>query len=147
MDAARVSQDARMRRLAEQPHTDVLEYTYETPIRDASAEMCLKLASRTVDARAKLPRALSVEQCAARVTREDTLLRDFAKTHPQTFLLFLDQEHCGRAMHMLQKMARVLQDRESGKVGHQEAEMRVNLMIQESCMRAPTAEEQARMSQ
>ena len=70
MDASRVAHQARMRKLAEQPHTEVLEYAFSRPAREADAVMCVKMATRAVEARSGLG-VMSVSEAARLVCKSD----------------------------------------------------------------------------
>ena len=133
----------RMRRLAEQPHTDVLEYTYEEPEREATAVTAVKMARRTVEARAALPGICGLKRAAKLVTSQDPLLAQFAKTHPQIFMQMLDPEHSGAAMQMLEKLARVRMAVEAREMTAPEAEVHASRLMMEATMRAPRNDTEA----
>jgi len=144
MEGAGAAQRARMARLAQQPHTDVLEYTYESPERDAPAVVVVKLATRAVEARKSLPKDLDVRKAARRVCKEDKLLEQFSRTHPQTFMTMMDMDNCGAALEMLYKLARLRQSVESG-MSEAEANVHANRIIMEKTMRNPTGEEREKL--
>ena len=144
MEGAGAAQRARMARLAQQPHTDVLEYTYESPERDATPVVVVNLATRAVEARKSLPKDLDFRKAARRVCKEDKLLEQFSRTHPQTFMTMMDMDHCGAALEMLCKLARLRQSVESG-MSQAEANVHANRIIMEKTMRNPTKDEQDKL--
>lgn len=143
MDASRLAHRARMRKLAEQPHTDVLEYAYDSPAREADAVMCVKMAQRAVEARRALGK-LKVDEAARRVCAADPLLKTFSQTHPQTFLVMMDLDNCGRALEMLSRLARLRKSVEEG-MPEAEANVHANRIIMENTMRNPTEEEREKL--
>lgn len=144
MENARIAQQERMRRLASEPHTEVLEYKYDTAERDADAEMCVKLACKALEARQCLPVELSITKAAKQVCRQDEILRQFSRTHPQIFMGMMDLEHAGRALEMLEKLARLRKEVEKG-MSEAEANVHANRLIMERTMRNPTAEEREKL--
>lgn len=141
MEGARVAQEARMRRLANQPHTDVLEYSFEEAEREASAEVCVKLAQRVVEGRQALDPSLSNAQAGRKLCADDPILTQFSRTHPRIFACMLDPAICGRSLLMLEQLARVRQDVARGEMGEAEANVHVSRLVMEKTMREPTAEE------
>jgi hypothetical protein len=133
-----------MRRVAQRPHTDVLEYTFAEPCREADAVVCVKLAQRTMEARRALGPHLTVVEAATCIRATDDLLKQFSSTHPQTFLAMLDPEHCGRALEMLEKLARLRKAVESGMT-EAEANVHANRLIMEKAMRNPTDAEKDKL--
>lgn len=129
-----------MIKLANAPHTEVLEYTYETPQRDADAVTCVKLATLAVEARRALPADLSVVIAARRVCKQNDILKQFSRTHPQTFMAMMDSEKCGQALEMLKRLARLRQSVDQG-MSEAEANVHANRIIMEKTMRNPTEDE------
>uniref|UniRef100_A0A6C0BYN0 Uncharacterized protein n=1 Tax=viral metagenome TaxID=1070528 RepID=A0A6C0BYN0_9ZZZZ len=140
MEGARSAEKNRMLQLANSPHTEVLEYAYETPQRDADAIMCVKLATLAVEARRGLPSDLSVVIAARKICKENPTLKQFSRTHPQTFMAMMDMEKCGQALEMLQRLARLRQHVDEG-MSEAEANVHANRIIMENTMRNPTEEE------
>ena len=135
-----------MERLAQQPHTEVLEYTYKKPQRGADAVVCVKLATLAVEAREALPADVVDVRAAARcICSTHPLLKQFSRTHPQTFMAMMDLEHCGRALEMLTRLARLRQSVEAG-MSEAEANVHANRIIMEKTMREPTPEEKSTLS-
>lgn len=131
-----------MRRLASQPHTDVLEYTYEEAERDAPPEICVGLAQRVVEARQALSASLSNAKAGRQICADDPILAQFSRTHPRIFACMLDPATCGRSLQMLEQLARVRQQVSRGDMGEAEANVHVSRLVMEKTMREPTAEEQ-----
>ena len=146
MDGALSCQQNRMRQVAERDHTDVLEYVFDTPSRDADAVTCVKLAQRTLEARAALAAGTPLKKAAKEIRQSDPLLKQFSTTHPQTFACMLDPEHSGRAFRMLETLARIRKGVEAG-MSEAEANVHANRVIMEKTMRDPTATEKEEFSQ
>ena len=144
MDGAAVAQQTRMRQLADQPHTEVLEYCYSTPHRDADAVTCVKMARRSVELRKALPLDLNV--CvAARKVCKDELAQQFSRSHPETFMAMMDPEHSGRALEMLERLARLRMDVETRNMSEAEANVHANRIIMEKTMREPSQDEKEKL--
>jgi hypothetical protein len=133
-----------MCRLAREPHTEVLEYQYETAERNADAEMCVKLARKALEARRELPVETQLTRAAKLICTQDPILRQFSRTHPQTFMSMMDAEHAGRALEMLEKLARLRKEVERG-MSEAEANVHANRLIMERTMRDPTEEEKTKL--
>ena len=131
-----------MRSLADEPRTDVLEYVYDSPERAADPQMVVKLAAKTVEARARLPRDMNVVKAAKRLCASDETLAQFSRTHPSTFMLMLDQDNCGRAMLMLEQLARLRKAVNQG-MSEAEADVQASRLIMEKTMRGPSSEERS----
>lgn len=144
MENARVAQRERMCRLANEPHTEVLEYQYETAERSADAEMCVKLANKALECRRKLPVGMHIAKAAKQICKQDGILRQFSRTHPQIFMGMMDLEHAGRAMGMLERLARLRKEVERG-MSEAEANVHANRLIMERTMRDPTEEEKEKL--
>ena len=133
-----------MCRLASEPHTEVLEYQYDTAERNADAEMCVKLARKAVEVRRALPVGMSITKAAKQVCKQDEVLKQFSRTHPQIFMGMMDLEHAGRALEMLEKLARLRKEVERG-MSEAEANVHANRLIMERTMRNPTDEEREKL--
>ena len=133
-----------MTKLANNPHTEVLEYTYETPQRDADAVTCVKLATLAVEARRALQANISVVTAARRICKQNDILKQFSRTHPQTFMAMMDVEKCGQALEMLHRLARLRQSVDKG-MSEAEANVHANRIIMEKTMRNPTDEEKTKL--
>ncbi len=140
MQGAQSAQHARLLRLAQQPNTEVLEYAYSTPERDADPVVCVKMATRALKARRALPDHLDARAAARRVCKSDDLLKQFSRTHPQTFLAMMDLANAGTALDMLMRLARLRQSVDEG-MSEAEANVHANRIIMEKTMRNPTEEE------
>jgi len=143
MDSAQEVAAQRMRRLAEQPHTEVLEYRYEQPEREATAIVAVNMARKTIEARAALPALCGLKRAARLVRATDPLLEQFSKTHPQIFMQMLDPAHSGAALQMLEKLARVRMAVESREMSAAEAEVHASRLMMEATMRTPKNETEA----
>lgn len=144
MESARQAQTERMCRLANQPNIEVLEYQYESAEREASAEMCVKLAYKAFEARKLLAVELHIVKAAKKVCKDDEVLRQFSRTHPQIFMNMMDLEHAGQGLEMLEKLARLRKEVESGMT-EAEANVHASRLIMEKTMRNPTAEEREKL--
>ena len=140
MEEARIAERTRMLKLANQPHTEVLEYAYDTPHRDADAVNCVKLAKLAMEARRQLPITESIVSASKRICGQNEVLKQFSMTHPQTFMVMMDCEKNSEAFEMLQRLARIRQSVESGMT-EAEANVHANRVIMEKTMRNPTEEE------
>ena len=129
-----------MLRLAQSPNTEVLEYAYADPEREADAVMCVKLATSALTARRALPGDLDARSAARRVCKGDAVLTQFSRTHPQTFLAMMDLKNGGRALDMLMRLARLRQSVQEGMT-EAEANVHANRIIMEKTMRDPTEAE------
>ena len=141
MEAAEKAQAARLARLAQLPHTEVLQYGFDAQERDADPVACVGLARRTVEARRGLPAGLSVKRAKAALGAQDPLLEQFSRTHPRIFQAMLRPDDCGKAMEMLEKLARLRQQVDSGGMSAAEANVHASRLIMERTMRAPTPQE------
>ena len=92
MEEARVAERTCMVKLANQPHTEVFEYTYDTPHREANAVTCVKLATLAIEARRELPATVSIAVAARRICKQNDILKQFSPTHPQIFMVMMDCE-------------------------------------------------------
>ena len=143
MDKATEAQSARMAKLAEQPNTEVLEYVYDPQEREATPEVCVNLAKRAQEARKALTGTHTVEAAMKTVRSQDAVLDQFSRTHPQIFKSMMDLENCGRAMEMLERLARVRQQIHQGNMSEPEGQVHANRIIMERTMRAPTDQEKS----
>lgn len=145
MENARSAQRARMSRLSAEPHTEVLEYAYEVPERDADAVTCVKMATLAVEIRRSIPSDVSLRKATRLVCAQNAALKQFSRTHPQIFLAMMDIEKCGPALEMLHRLARLRQSVEEG-MSEAEANVHANRLIMEKTMREPTSDEQNSLS-
>lgn len=134
----------RMRAKAEEPGVEVLEYSYDTQARSASAVTAVKLATLTAERRQALGPACSPAEARRVLCAADPNLRDFAANFPHIFTLALDYEQAPRHLAMLQQQARVRQEVECGAMTEAEANVHATRLILERTARAPTQEEAAR---
>ena len=100
MQTASTAHEARMRTIAARPHTEVLEYVYAEQEREATPEMCVKLARACVERRQELPE-LSADEASVSIREKDPVLAQFSRTHPQIFRNMMDLQQCGQALTML----------------------------------------------
>ena len=140
MQGAQAAERARMLRVAQRPNTEVLEYAYETAEREADAVMCVKLATSALEARSALAKDPDARSAARRICEADGALRQFSRTHPQTFLAMMDLKNGGRALEMLTRLARLRQSVQEGMT-EAEANVHANRIIMERTMREPTESE------
>lgn len=133
----------RMRRLAERPHTDVLEYAYDAQDREADAVTCVKLFERTAEVRRRLEAedGTSQEEIRRAVLREDPALEDFARNFPAIFKNALDLENYSSHSEVLKKLARLRKEVEAGSMSEAEANVHATRIVLERTMRAPTDKE------
>ena len=133
-----------MARLAQEPHTEVLEYAYEEAERGATTTVCVGMARAVVEARRALPADMSAKAARASICK-DALLAQFSRTHPQIFTSMLDTATCGQALAMLEKLARVRQQIDANEMSEAEGNVHANRLIMEQTMRTPTAEERDKL--
>ena len=136
MQNAQAAHEARMRRLAEQPRTEVLKYDFSLPERDATASVCVGLARRVVEARQKVAH-LSVKAARQHICAEDAVLDQFSRTHPRIFKTMLNVDTCGFALEMLEKLARLRQQIESREMSEAEGNVHASRLIMERTMQNP----------
>ena len=68
-----------MRRLAQEPNTEVLEYAFDSPERSSDAVNCVKLAQRVLELCHDMPPNIDRIEAKSKAT-EDPILLQFSKT-------------------------------------------------------------------
>ena len=125
MEDASRSFARRMQRVADQPRTSVLEYAYGVPEREADAVQAVKLAEAALAARRQLDEP-DDDAARARLLRDDGLLAQFSRTHPQTFLQMTASGGSAlRALEALKGLARFRQQMHHEGIGEAEAMVEV----------------------
>jgi hypothetical protein len=145
MQSATKAEVAYRQDLASRPNTDVLEYVYDEPEREAPASVCVGLAQRTVEARRAFP-ALSDAEAKSRICQSDIVLAQFARTHPQIFSQMASSKTAGRALEMLMQLARIRSQVDSREMSEAEAQTHVSRVIMEKTMRNPTDHEKSTLN-
>ena len=138
--------EQRMRRLAEKPHTQVLEYSYETQERGADAVTCVKLFQRVAEIRGRLDASMAPTDAHRAVLEEDPSLEEFARNFPAIFRNALDVKNVSHHLNVLQSLARLRKEVESGSMTEAEANVHATRIILEKTMRGPTEQERAKHS-
>ena len=141
MDSAENCARQRMQSLADKPHTDVLEYVFDRPIKDATAQMCVKLSSMVIEERSRLPVSMPKKEARKIICEKDQNLATFKQTHPRIFSMMLDVEKNKVHLEMLKRMARVRQEIENNNMTEMEARVHVNKFVTEHSMRDPNEKE------
>ena len=131
----------RMRSLSERPHTDVLEYAYDSQERGADAVTCVKLFQRVLEIRQRLGAGVSDAASREAVLEEDPSLKDFSKNFPAIFKNALNLEHGLQHLVVLKKLARLRKEVESRNMTEAEANVHATRIILDQTMRAPTESE------
>lgn len=144
MEAAAKCIDARMRRLAQQDHVDVMEYVYDRQEREADAVNAVKMATVVAERRRALG-ALSDAEAAARLQDEDANVATFARSFPTIFRHALDMHDGARHLDVLKVLARIRKEVEARSMTEAEANVHATRVILERTMRAPTDEDRVSM--
>jgi hypothetical protein len=143
MELASKCMEQRMRALAEQENTDVLEYVYESQDRGADAVMCVKMFELVAERRRSLGPEVSDEQAAQALRTASADVRDFAKNFPGIFQNAIDLAGAPRHLAMLKQLARIRKEVEQRAMSEAEANVHATRVILEKTMRAPTEKEKA----
>ena len=144
MEDAQKCYDNRMRRVAEREGTAVYNFAYDEQRRQASPEVCVNLARRTIEAREKIPSNIGLIEAGLQICKEDPVLQEFSQNFPKIFAYMLDPETCGDKLAMLEKMARVQKDVVNRTLSETEAKVHVSRLVMEKTMREPNEEEKKR---
>ena len=131
----------RMHRVAERNDTEVYDYVYDEQRHQATPEVCVNLAKRTIEARQELSSSLSSIDAGRLICQKDPILRDFSENFPKIFSYMLDAERCGDKLEMLEKMARIQKEVIERNLSEAEAKVHVSRIVMEKTMREPTEEE------
>ena len=140
MESIGLLQERRMREVASRDNTTVMEYTYETPERQASPGLCASLARDVFCQRRKLS-MLSAEAASELITSGSEALSTFSRTHPRIFEMMMDLDKGPPALEMLEKMARIRIEAEQTGMSETECLVHVNRKIMESTVRDATPED------
>lgn len=143
MEHAATAIASRMRRLAQQDHTEVLEYAYGSQERGADAEMCVKMAELVAERRQALGGDVNARRAARLLREQDPNVDDFAKNFPAIFRNALDFECAARHLQMLRQLARLRQVVERRDMSEAEANVHATRVIMEKTMREPTDKEKS----